>query len=368
MLRKLFAGLAALSAITIAVSLNWSCSINVGHQVTPEAVRYGLAPNHAELAAPIAAAAPQFQIVDADGRRVVRDNSRANVRLWHAVRACNRGKDLSNVPQQIGDCVSHGTKHAVDYVQASQIANDGQNAELKESFAPYYYGTSRVLIGKGQLGRSDGSVGAWAAQGTVKYGVLRMDFEGVPAYSGSVARSWGNAGPPQKFVDEASKFRIRQVSPVTSAAEARDAICNWYPVTIASDFGTTDIRPTDGKLVARRNARWPHQMCLDGYDGSSGTAYFHVINSWGEDAHPKPIDDSPAGGFWITEKDCEYITRQGDSWAYSNFDGFLLRDLDFRILGRTARPVHPLTNGGSHANSAAAGRNLRALADRKLAL
>ena len=67
-----------------------------------------------------------------------------------------------------------------------------------------------------------------------------------------------------------------------------------------------------------------HQMCVDAYDGSSpsGARYFHVQNSWGPNAHPKPIDGSPPGGFWVTEAEIEYITAQGDSWAFSDFEGF----------------------------------------------
>src|SRR5579885_3071351 len=83
------------------------------------------------------------------------------------------GKDIENVPQQIGDCVSFGAAHAVDYLQCSEILL-GERETYKTIFPPYIYGISRVQIGGGNI-RGDGSVGAWAAQGVIKFGVLNQD-------------------------------------------------------------------------------------------------------------------------------------------------------------------------------------------------
>ena len=52
---------------------------------TPEENRYGLIENWAEEAAPIIAANPPFQLVDAEGNAIVQDNANANVRLWDGV-------------------------------------------------------------------------------------------------------------------------------------------------------------------------------------------------------------------------------------------------------------------------------------------
>lgn len=307
-------------------------------RITPVDSREGWAgPAEVANAAPIVAAMPAFQIVDpVTGAPIVQDNSRANVRLWEYSKAVNGGKHLPNIAQQVGDCVSWGARNAIQYVQCVQIVRDGQRAEFHEVYAPFIYGVSRVIIGGGRL-KGDGSVGAWAAEGSTRVGIIPSDFPGLLPYSGKIAREWGKSGPPKELVAAAAKFRIKTTSLARSAEQMRDGICNGYGGTCASDFGSTDIRARDGRMVARRNTRWMHQMCVDGYDGSGTQRYFHILNSWGPDAHPAPIDDSPPGGFWITWEDMEYICRQGDSFIFSSFDGFPAQEL--RVFGVTKKEV-----------------------------
>lgn len=306
--------------------------------VTPEEHRYGLAENHAILAAPIVAASEPFRLTDADGRPVVQDNERAVVLLWEAtVKVLGRHTD--NYAQQIGDCTSFGAKNALEFLLCVQIARDGP-AEFHPVFPPFQYGVSRHQIGKDQI-RGDGSVGAWVARSAVEYGVLAADDPGVPAYSGSVAKQWGNNGPPAQFLAIARERLVKAVSPIRNATEGRDAICNGYPFTIASDYGSTDIKPRDGQQVARRNTRWMHQMAVVGFDGTKGAkGRFYVLNSWGPTAHPAPLNGEPPGGFWVEWSDMEYITQQGDSWAYSDLQGFKARDLNFNVFGHSRKANH----------------------------
>ncbi|TWU12847.1 hypothetical protein CA54_16730 [Symmachiella macrocystis] len=303
-----------------------------GPGVTPEAERYGWAgPEAVAEAAGIVKGMPEFMIAGADG-----DNETSDVRLWKFSKAVNGGEHFPNVPQQVGDCVSWGAANAVNYLQAVQLAR-GPPAEFHPAYPPYIYGVSRVLVGNGRLGNSDGSVGAWAAEGLRKYGVLRSDFEGVPGYSGSVARKWGRRpGPPDEFVREGQRFPVETVAAVHSADDVRDSVCNGYPVTIASNWGGRHDRGLSnkhGRIVFKRSGSWNHQMCIVGYDGSGSEPLFYVLNSWGPSIHPAPIDGEPPGGFWIRAGDVDYITRQGDSFAFSGFRGFPARELDFHIVG-----------------------------------
>lgn len=302
-------------------------------EVTPEEARYGWAgPEAVEEAAPIVAEMPPFEITDEEGRAVKQDNRLANVRLWKYVLDA-RGEHLANVPQQVGDCVSWGAANVANYLQYVQISQ-GKQAVFRPAFPPYIYGTARHQVGKDRL-RGDGCVGAWAAKAVTQYGALAADEEGVPAYSGAIARQWGASGPPAQFVDAGSKTLIRATSPIRTAEECRDAICNGYPVTIASNWGGLMKPPTiDGRLVNRRVTTWNHQMCVIGYDGETGSrAYFYVLNSWGAAAHGTPPDNAPPGGFWISAAELESIVKQGDSFAFSNFDGFQSRDL-FNVWGK----------------------------------
>jgi hypothetical protein len=300
----------------------------------------GLAMDHSEQAAPIVAASAPFQIVGADPAV---DNTKKNVRLWDFVLQV-RGSHLPNYPQLIGDCVSFGAKNALEYLQCCQIARPPPG-EPTDEFHPidpsFIYGISRHQIGSDKI-RGDGSVGAWAAEGTTSYGVLAADHPQCPPYSAARAKEWGRTGPPQWALDAAKERLVKSTALIKSAADGCDAITNGYPFTIASNFGTTTIRPKDGRQVALWNSTWYHQMCVVGYDGSaaSGERYFYVLNSWGPSSHPMSLQSEPPGGFWVTWKDMDRIVKQNDSWAFSSFDGFPSREIDFSVFG-AARDAVP---------------------------
>jgi hypothetical protein len=324
--RKLLAILLAVGGISISITVNITVDVNAP-PVPAEQLGWSPELLDAEETREIAASMPPLRIAGD------RDNSGRNVRLWEFARLANSGAHLPNTPQEVGDCVSWGAANAVNYLQAIQIYFEGKTHQFRKIFPPYIYGTSRVQIGKGRI-RGDGSVGAWAAKAVKEFGVLPVDAEGVPEYSGKVARDWGRNGPPQKFLTEGKKHLVQDVAQVESAAQMRDAICNGYPVTIASNFGTKTISQRDGRQVAKWNGSWAHQMCVIGYDGTGSQAYFYVLNSWGPNAHPKPLQDEPPGGFWITFEDADRIARQDDSWAFSSFAGFPRNDeIDFNVFG-----------------------------------
>lgn len=300
---------------------------------TPAEVRMGWAPDAVEQTEVWAAAQPSFQIVDPDtGLPIVQANELADVRLYKSVETA-AGAYPATIAQQDGDCTAWGGRHAIQATLGAQIVAGGAY-EFHTIYPPFLYGAGRVLILKGRI-RGAGCTGAAIAQAAQKYGVLRWDEPGLPAYSRAISQQWGLQGPPQQWLDLAAKHKVATVARMQLAGDVRDAICNGYGVTIASNFGTKTIRPRDGRMVAVWNDSWAHQMCIDAYDGSSasGTRYYHVQNSWGPQAHPAPIDDSPAGGFWIVEADVERIVRQNDTWAFSAFDGFPAQEMDFRVFG-----------------------------------
>lgn len=297
----------------------------------------GLAPDHTERAAVIAATMPKFRLV---GDAAAEDNTRKNVRLWDAMLQI-RGSHFPNQPQEVGDCVSWGAANAVNYLQAVQLVRGPPSGEeFHPAYPPWIYGASRVWVGQkhGSHFRGDGSVGAYAAEALNQYGCLRADHEKVPPYSGAVAREWGSKGPPAWAKDVAKPFLVQTVAQINSAAEARDAICNGFPVTIASGWwGTNNIPVVDGRRVAQRTTSWGHQQCLIAYDGSGREPLFYCLNSWGPNAHPAPMQGEPPGGYWIRMKDVEHICGEGDSWALSAFDGFPSEKIDWDRLLR--RPV-----------------------------
>jgi len=171
--------------------------------------------------------------------------------------------------QEIGDCVSFGSAHAIDYTYCTDIQLKGKNYEFVAiTSTEDIYGGSRVQIGKGQLGSEDGSIGAWAAQYVHDYGTLvRQAYENddLTKYSGQRAREWGmpNKGVPNYLVGYAKEHRIKTVSLVRTYEEVRDSICNGYAVTVASNQGFSNVRDQDGFLKPQGN--WGHQMCATPY-------------------------------------------------------------------------------------------------------
>jgi hypothetical protein len=295
-------------------------------QITPASQRFGWDERSAKTEAPrIAALMPKFAITDPDGNVV--SGAGKNAELWKFARMAT--KDQMHIPtwkQESGDCVSMGWSNAIAYRMAFQIAQEQRNEILKIPFPPYMYAISRVQIGKRQLGRGAGSVGAWAAQGSQAYGVLPVDKATDLGflYSGSLADAWGWQGPPAEAIAFASKFRIRTVSQVRSWEDVRDALTHGYPVTVASNVGFNgQFVEGDGKRWGTAYGKWGHQMCFIGAeDRPHRNKGAYVINSWGADAHPKPLNDEPPGGFWVKWQDVQRMVQQNDSWAYSDFDGF----------------------------------------------
>lgn len=321
-----------------------STHVTVEVPVTPERDRHGwVEPEELDLdqSQPV----PEFALQVVGDH--VADSSGAIVKLWEHARQINNGQHFPTVRQLVGDCVAAGACQALRYAQAVDIATGRMPAnQWRDLDIPWIYGISRTAedLGARRLGRSDGSIGRWAALGVQRYGVLAADAQGVPQYTAERSRTWGYDGPPAVHHWQAITARVRDIAQVTTYEQARDALANGYPITIASTVGFR-MQPVvrDGRHWGQRSGRWAHQMCLIGIDDTArspfdrrqGAAY--CLNSWGPTAHGNPADDAPPGGFWIDRTTIEQILRAGDSYALSNFDGFPARDPhNFIVFGDEA--------------------------------
>lgn len=251
------------------------------------------------------------------------------------------GKDTENYRQEIGDCVSFGMKNAIEYLQCVEILLKGDAEKFQNIFPPYIYGISRVQIGGGRLGNSDGSLGSWAADGVKQYGILSSIDQGVPQYAGSVAKKWGaRPGPPTEFIEISKKHLVRTVAPITSVDALCEAICNGYACTVASMQGFAE--QPDSKGFHRASGQWAHQMCIIGIDMEWSEPYVLILNSWG-DVHGRlkcfhTGVDLPAGVLRarISEIERSMINgRDAEVFAPSQYDGYPENRLDkalFRII------------------------------------
>ena len=241
--------------------------------------------------------------------------------------------ELDTIRQLIGDCVGAGAKQAIDYAQYVDVYLHGADITPRPSYLAYHYAVGRNApeCGNGRLNRGrdpwSGSVGSWQAEALKKYGWIPQDTPGLKPYSSSVIKRWAVRMPAQKYLDLGKHHRVKTIALARTPEDVRDAICNGYPVTIASDWGGMMRPPVKyGCLVNRLVAKWLHQMAIVGYDGTGPVPLWYVLNSWGPKAHGTPPDDAPAGGFWIERRDMAYIVAQGDSWILSQVEGFPSND------------------------------------------
>jgi hypothetical protein len=260
------------------------------------------------------------------------------------------GKDTDNYPQEIGDCVSFGAKNATEHLTCSEmvgaavqaVGHDGAKAiedylaaariKFRPVFPPYYYGTGRMYIGRGQLGSEDGSMGSWMAEAVQKYGTLFSDEPNVPKYAGRIAKQFGTSKQPlDQWQPTAKSYLVKSAALINSWDELVAAICNGYSVTTASNIGYSMEPSSDG--FHRQTANWGHQMCIAGVDETYSEPYGLILNSWGDvHGHLKDFQNSseslPVGVLRVRRADIEKHIRAGETFAFSQFDGFPEQGLD----------------------------------------
>jgi hypothetical protein len=270
----------------------------------------------------------------ADENLAIRDTGKGKIALlYKAVEQLNGGVFPIN-KQTIGDCVSHGAAKAAEILMATDILLRAEAEEWKGLVAtePIYAG-SRVEVGGGRIS-GDGSVGAWGAKWMSDWGVLVRAMYGaidLSTYDGNRARSWGRSGCPNDLEPLAKEHPIRTASLCKSYEEARDAIANGYPVSVASNRGFTSQRDSAGFLSP--SGSWAHQMCFGGLDDAYSRPGLLCVNSWGPTwvSGPKR-HDQPDGTFWVDADVADKMLAAGDSYAYSGFVGFPSRKLDYLLI------------------------------------
>ena len=267
----------------------------------------------------------------------IRDTGRGKkILLYECVRNVTGGDIVTN-QGRVGSCVAFGAKKAIDTVACVEIDLKDEHEQWVAGACPEaIYGLSRVEIGGGRLRGTDGSIGAWASRACEEYGTLmQLKYDSVDCrkYNQKRCRKWGDDGLPDPLEPLAAEHKVLNCSAVRTYDEARDAIANGYPVTVASNQGFTTKRDDEG--FAKPRGKWAHQMCFTGVDDAHGRPGLLCENSWG----PAWIDgpkrhEQPDGSFWVDAEIVERMLRQGDSWAYSNFKGFPPQKLDWRLSRR----------------------------------
>lgn len=230
-----------------------------------------------------------------------------------------------------GTCVSFGTTAAVEYTMLVAIARNKPFLFVDTATEPVY-GGSRVEVGKGRLGRGDGSIGAWAAQFVKQWGICaRQNYPAVgidlSTYSIQISRDWGNRGVPDAFEPILKQHPVAAITQVKSTEALKRALANGYGVAESSGYLLRSKRNAQGIIEAYRGGG--HCMCISGYIVIGGSTYFHIRNSWGDQAHTGPTHDkfpTKAGGL-VHQAQVQAMLDAGDTWALSDVAGFPARNL-----------------------------------------
>jgi intein/homing endonuclease len=223
------------------------------------------------------------------------------------------------------NCVSHGTRNAVDVTRAVEIhvGHERESWVARGATEPIY--GSR---GHGGQGMSCSR----AAEFVSKIGglLVRKNYEGVidlSKYNSSIGSRWGSSGVPEEVKKIGQEHQIKTVSNIRTIEEARDALANGYGVNVCSGYGFSRTR--DNKGIARPSGGWSHSMAWTACDDTGSEPLFLVQNSWGkwnDGGHPD-WGKIPDGSFLITADVAAGMLKGGGSFTFSAFDGFPLQKL-----------------------------------------
>lgn len=269
-----------------------------------------------------------------DHNAAIRDSGSGKIMLLYKIVEKLNGGRFPWRFQKIGDCVSMGMAGAAEVLMACDIAMRGDAEEFKGEVATEpIYGGSRVEIGGGRL-RGDGSVGAWAAKWVTQFGVIIRGKYGdidLSVYDGGRARSWGASGCPNELEPIAKEHPIKTASLCRSYDEARDSIFNGYPLTVASMRGFKTVRDSQGFCAP--SGTWAHQMFFCAVDDESSRPGLCCVQSWGQKNPTGPKrHEQPDNSFWVDADVADKMLAAGDSFAYSGFEGFPSRKLDYLLI------------------------------------
>jgi len=252
--------------------------------------------------------------------------------LWQAREKLTGQPWPSRNQGKVGSCVSFGTAAAIEATMAAEVLA-GEPESIRDLCQEVIYAGSRVEVGGGKLGGSDGSIGAWAAEFVRRWGVLDRSVYGkydLSQYDEARCRNWGKTGVPDDLEPEARKYPVKSITMVKTWREAKEALASGYGISVSSTVGFAMKRDSEG--FASPSGRWAHCMALLGYQEEKREGGW-ICNSWGPDAHTGPLGSGnpPPCGFWADASVIEKMLRMEDSWAFSALQGFPARRLKWYV-------------------------------------
>jgi len=227
------------------------------------------------------------------------------------------------------NCVSHGTRWAVDLTRTTEIAEKHEpEGYIARGATEGIYG-SRGYGGQGMSGNQ--AARFVSTQGGI---LLRRNYDGIDlsVYDSKKGTRWGTAGVPRALLEAGKLNVVETVSLIRTIEEARDALYNGYGIAVCSNYGFNSTRDKNG--MARKQGSWNHCMAWIASDDTHdilNETLFLVQNSWGVwNGGPKRLGQ-PDGSFWIDEETAAGMLRQNGAWVFSNVKGFPPRKVTWTL-------------------------------------
>lgn len=274
---------------------------------------------------------------DAAPRLMLAGDDDSPVFFWDAEeRVLGRRLDTWN-QRQVGSCVGFGSTREAQDLLLWEIASGEPEEWPGFELAPEVtYGGSRVEIGGGRI-RGDGSVGAWAAEFLMRFGVVIRGVYGamnLSQYSESLCRQLGSKGLPTDLEAVAKVHPVRAAAMVKTKEEVWAAVGGGKPVFVCSDRGFSTRMDADG--FCSPSGEWNHCMGVRGRFVHPRRGRSNVIgNSWADymgvgvrevdyiDSNGRPAKFKlPPGCFCTTWDTVGGMAGQGDSFSLAGLTGW----------------------------------------------
>lgn len=264
--------------------------------------------------------------------------------FWLAEEKLLGGRLATWNQKSVGSCVGFGFgRGAQDLLLWEVLAGEPEQYPGAEVSPEVVYAGSRVEIGGGGIS-GDGSIGAWAADWLIRYGVVPRGVYGqidLTRYDESLCRKLGNSGVPTDVEAAAKLHPVRAAAMVQTESEGWAALSAGKPIPVCSDFGFTMQR--DSRGFCKRSGVWNHCMAGRGKFLEPDVGRSVVIgNSWGDylgsanatiryvdaDGTVKTID-LPPGHFAVTLATFGGMLKQRDSFALAGLTGWAKTVVDY---------------------------------------
>lgn len=255
--------------------------------------------------------------------------------VWAEIEMFQLGYLLPRIWQRTGSCVGAGGWCAGN----KTFFGDFLMGEEDEALHPYFpwapYGYGRRLGGLNR--RGSGSFGGVQAKAMSSEGVGLMKYDDTrfpqPKFRDghwwywtsdneldwSTPRSW--SVPEETMKAEGKSFGMESYTRCRSADDCVKLTAQGRGITLASSFGSRNMRVVAGMLTASWNSTWYHQMSYGGYALNESSQRMHCIdNQWTITAHPKcPFlaQWKSAGSFWITDSTMDRICEKGEVYGFA---------------------------------------------------